>query len=88
VNWKSISIGLNLGAFLLFLATLALVYLWPENLSRLGLDATTGRLALMHEISFLLLLGGFQTSLTAGWRRASLAGAFVVLGEATLMALL
>ena len=88
MRWKTVSVALNLAGFMLLLATLALVYLWPQHLANLGLDGELGRVLLMQEISFLLLLGAFQTNLSLGWQRASLAMSFVVLAEATLIALL
>lgn len=88
MTWKHWSIALNLGGLLLLTATLALVYLWPEHLGAMGLGDRTSRVLLMQEISFLLLLAAFQTNLEPFWRRASLAGSFVVLAETTLLALM
>lgn len=88
VRWKALSIVLNLAGLFLLLATLALVFLWPEHLVRFGLVATTGRMLVMQEISALLLLGAFQQNLSPAWQRASLLGSFLVLAEAALMGML
>lgn len=88
VTWKTFSIVLNLLGMLLLVATMALVFLWPEHLARFGLVAETGRMLLMQEIAALLLLGAFQQNLSEGWQRASLVASFVVLAEAALMGML
>ncbi len=88
IRWKTLSILLNLAGMFLLLATLALVFLWPEHLWRFGLEATTGRMLVMQEISALLLLGAFQKNLSPAWQRASLVGSFVVLAEGALMGML
>lgn len=88
VKWKTLSIVLNLAGLFLFMATVGLVYLWPEHLVRFGLDSNTGRMVLMQEVSFLLLLGAFQNNLSPAWQRASLIGSFVVLAQAALMGML
>lgn len=87
-RWKAVSIVLNLGGMFLLLATLALVFLWPEHLIHFGLQANTGRMLVMQEISALLLLGAFQQNLSPAWQRTSLVGSFVVLAEAALMGML
>lgn len=76
----------NITAFCFLVACLLLLFVWPEHLATLNLTADEGRMLIMQSISFLLLLGGFQANLHAGWRRLSLAAAFVVLSEASLIA--
>jgi phosphoglycerol transferase MdoB-like AlkP superfamily enzyme len=88
LNWKGLSIALNLAGMFLFLVTAALVFLWPEHLARFGLGAQTSRMLLMQEISALLLLGAFQHNLSRAWQRAALLGSFLVLAEAALIGML
>lgn len=88
MNWKTLSIVLNLAGLFLLMLTVGLVYLWPEHLGRFGLDDNTGRMVLMQEISFLLLLGAFQNNLSRPWQRAALLGSFLVMAESALMGML
>lgn len=83
---KNVLRALNITAFCFLVACLALLFVWPEHLATLKLTADEARTLILQAISFLLLLGGFQANLHAGWRRLSLAAAFVVLSEASLIA--
>ena len=83
---KTVLRAFNLTAFASLVALLALLLVWPEHLAQLKLTPDEGRLLILQVISFLLLLGGFQANLHAGWRRLSLACSFVVLSEASLLA--
>ncbi|MCA9795699.1 MAG: hypothetical protein KC910_28015 [Candidatus Eremiobacteraeota bacterium] len=87
-HWKTASLWLNLTAFALFLVGTVLVYLFPSQLAGLGLTPVMGKIVLLQLISFILLLGAFQTWLGDGWRRASLAASFIVLGESMMIAVL
>ncbi len=87
-SWKRLSLWLNLSAFLFLLIGLGVVYCLPQELTYLGWSPIMGKVVLLQLISFILLLGSFQVWLGRFWRRASLGASFVVLGEATMMALL
>ncbi len=83
---KTILRALNITAFVFLVACLLLLFVWPEHLATMKLTVDEGRMLVLQSISLSLLLGGFQASLHAGWRRLSLAAAFVVLSEASLIA--
>lgn len=78
----------NLLAFVLLVCALSLVYVWPEHLEALRVTVVEGKLLVLHLISLLLLLGAFQRNLGGFWHKAALAGAFFVVGEATVLAIL
>jgi len=70
------------------LAVASLNTLWPEHLASLGLRGDAGKVVMLQLISLMFLLGAFQSSLSASWRRFSLAASFTVLGQSILVGIL
>lgn len=88
MRWKLAKLWCNLLAFVLLVCALSLVYVWPEHLAALSVTSVQGKLLILHLSSLLLLLGAFQRNLGGFWRKAALTGAFFIMGEATLLAIL
>ena len=88
MRWKKVSLWFSLFAFVLVVADLVILALFPNVLEQLRLTGLEARLLLLQLISLILLFGGFQGSLGRGWRWLCLTGSFLVLAEATLMGLL
>jgi hypothetical protein len=85
---KKFLVFLNLLSLFSLLVVAGLYLLWPEHLDHLGLRGESGKVVCMQIISFMLLLGSLQSTLTLNWRRFSLIGSFVVLGQSILMSIL
>lgn len=88
MRWKKVSLWCSLLAFLFVLADLVVLFVYPDLLEQIRLTALEARLVLLQLVSLILLFGGFQSSLGKGWRYLSLFGSFLIMAEATLMALL
>ncbi|MEW6278026.1 MAG: hypothetical protein AB1758_05340 [Candidatus Eremiobacterota bacterium] len=86
MSWKTLTLWLNLAAFFSLVVGLAAVFWWPDQLALAGLNRREGSVLLLQLVSFLLLSGSFQRQLETSWRRACLAGSFLVLSQASLLA--
>lgn len=82
---KKLLLILNLLALFSFLVVAGLYGLWPEHLQTLGLRGEGGKVVMLQILSFMLMLGGLQSSLEPAWRKFSLLACFLVLGQSVMM---
>jgi hypothetical protein len=77
----------NATATMLLFAALLLGWVWPQYLGKLHLNAQSIQMLSLNLISFILLMAWLQRNLKMTWRIFALAGAFLVLVESWLIAL-